>query len=537
MNQKSQPPQKPHSTELSRRNFLQRTAIASTAIGIGSGALSACAPAANAVKARAPLVEGSSSLLKLSAVELSAAIKARDVSCVEVMSNYLKHIGALNPRFNALVSLADAETLIAQAHEKDQALSQGHYHGWMHGFPMAIKDLANAKGFLTTNGSPIFKNNIASSDSIHVARMKAAGGIVIGKSNVPEFGLGSQSYNPIFGATLNAYDAKSTAGGSSGGAAAALALHMLPVADGSDFMGSLRNPAGFNNVIGFRPTPGTVPLMPSFIEQLPCNGPMARNVSDAAMLLSTIAGYDKRTPTSIKQDTSVFTGRLGRDFKGTKLGWLGDFDGYLAMEPGVMDVCNRALRTFTDIGCEVEDARVDYSMPELWQTWLTFRHWLTRGKLGTLYTNPDNRKLLKPEAVWEAEGAATLTAQDVHDASAARARWYAALLVAFEKYDFLVLPTAQVFPFDAKTHWPKSIAGKTMDTYHRWMEVVIPGTLSACPVVNVPAGFGENKLPMGLQIIAPRMRDFSALQIAYAYEQSSRWNLDHPPAAVKEALA
>ncbi|MEM8498508.1 MAG: amidase [Pseudomonadota bacterium] len=466
------------------------------------------------------------------ALRLSQAINKREVSCVEVMTAHLSLRDTLNPTYNALVSLADPERLLTQAKECDAELARGEYRGWMHGFPVAIKDLANAKGFVTSNGSPIFRDNVAQDDSIHIARMKQAGAIVTGKSNVPEFGLGSQSYNTVFGATKNAYDGKSTAGGSSGGAAAALALRLQPVADGSDFMGSLRNPAGYNNVIGFRPTPGLVPLSRSFIEELPCNGPMARNVSDTARLLATMAGHDARSPSSLPMRAAEFEQPLGRDFNGARIGWLGDFSGYLAMEAGVIELSEKALSDFEAVGATVEHAAVDFSMPELWQIWLVFRHWLNRGRMGDLYENKELRKQLKPEAVWEAEGASDLTALDVYAASAGRARWYAALQKAFERYDFLVLPSAQVFPFDASIHWPKSIAGKTMDTYHRWMEVVIPGTLAGCPVINVPAGFGSNGLPMGLQIIGSRYKDFALLQIAYAYEQTARWNIDVIPNAL-----
>ncbi|MEJ2531972.1 MAG: amidase [Halioglobus sp.] len=468
----------------------------------------------------------------LDARQLAAAIQGRSVSFVEVMQAYLEHIDWLNPRFNALVSRPDSEALLAEAARCDDELNRGKVRGWMHGFPHAPKDLADARGLVTSNGSPIFKHNVATEDAVHIARIRDAGAIMIGKTNVPEFGMGSQTYNPVFGPTYNAWDGVSTAGGSSGGAAAALALKLVPVADGSDFMGSLRNPAGYNNVIGFRPTPGLVPLTDSFIEQLPCNGPMGRTVSDTALLLSVMAGYTPEKPTSLVSDPARFTAPLSRDFSGTRVGWLGDFNGYLAMESGVLELCEQALGAFRDIGCTVESASVDFSMAELWQTWLVFRHWLSRGKLLPLYNDPALRAQLKPEAVWEAEGGSTLSGDQVYHASQRRAAWYQALLKAFEKYDFLVLPSAQVFPFNANIHWPKTIAGRTMDTYHRWMEVVVPGTLSGCPVINVPAGFGRGGLPMGLQVIAPRHQDFSALQIAYAYEQAAQWNLRHSPPAL-----
>ncbi len=468
-------------------------------------------------------------IVELPALELSRAIRIKRVSCEEVMRAYLEQIENINPQFNAIISLRKTFQLLDEARKYDGELARGDYRGWMHGFPHAVKDLADSSGLLTTMGSPVLKKNLATSDSIHVARIKNAGAIIIGKTNVPEFGLGSQSYNPLFGVTLNAYDGYSTAGGSSGGAAAALALRLVPVADGSDLMGSLRNPAAYNNVIGFRPTPGLVPSTDNFMEQLACDGPMGRTVQDAAMLLSTIAGYDKRAPNSLQQNSAQFARPLKRNFKGAKVGWLGDYDGYLPTQEGVMDLCVGALQTFRDIGCEVDNATVDFPMPKLWSTWLTHRHWLVRGKLEDLYQQSQLRSLLKPEALWEVEGGLNINGEDLYRASIARAEWYQALVDTFETFDYLVLPSAQVFPFDAQIHWPEQIAGRTMDTYHRWMEVVIGGTLSGCPVINVPAGFGRDKLPMGLQIIGPRHSDFALLQIAYAYQQASRWNLEHRP--------
>ncbi len=471
-------------------------------------------------------------IVSLDARQLAAAIQGRTVSCVEVMQAYLDHIDRLNPRFNALVSRPDSDALLAEAARRDAELDRGKVRGWMHGFPHAPKDLADALGLVTSNGSPLFRHNVAAEDSVHIARIRDAGAIMIGKTNVPEFGMGSQTYNPVFGPTYNAWDGASTAGGSSGGAAAALALKMVPVADGSDFMGSLRNPAGYNNVIGFRPTPGLVPLTDMFVEQLPCNGPLGRTASDAARLPSVMAGCAAKKPTSLEGDPARFTAPLSRDFSGTRIGWLGDFNGYLAMERGVLGLCEQALDAFRDIGCTVESTSIDFSMPELWHTWLVFRHWLSRGKLLPLYNDPALRAQLKPEAVWEAEGGRTLSGDQVYHASQRRAAFYQALLKAFETFDFLVLPSAQLFPFDADIHWPAAIAGRSMDTYHRWMEVVVPGTLSGCPVINVPAGFGPGGLPMGLQVIAPRHQDFAALQVAYAYEQASQWNLRHSPPAL-----
>ncbi|MEM7218719.1 MAG: amidase [Pseudomonadota bacterium] len=465
----------------------------------------------------------------MTALDLSRAIATRALGCEEVMRAYLAQIARYNPQVNAIVSLRDEAALLAEARACDAELARGERRGWLHGMPFAVKDLADVEGMITTRGSPIFRDAVAASDSIHIGRIRRDGAIFVGKTNVPEFGLGSQSYNPVFGPARNPWDVSRTPGGSSGGAAAALSLRMAPVADGSDFMGSLRNPAAFCNVIGFRPTPGLIPLARGFAEELPVNGPMGRNVADTAALLATMAGFHPASPSSLAGDPLRFLGSLARDWRGARIGWLGDLGGYLAMEPGVIEVCETALRAFADVGVTVEAASLDYDMASLWQTWLTFRHSSNRAFMLPLYANRETRRLLKPEARWEIRGGAKISADDVSRASGERARFYAALVRAFERYDFLVLPSAQLFPFAAETHWPREIAGRRMDTYHRWMEVVVPGTLSGCPVINVPAGFSSAGLPMGMQIIAPRYGDRAALEIAWAYEQASRWNLDFRP--------
>ncbi len=476
--------------------------------------------------------ESLSDIVNLSAVELSDAIKGKAVSCVEVMKAYLAQIDRVNPAFNAIVSLRDRDELLFEAAQKDSELAEGIYHGWMHGFPHAVKDLAETKGIPTTMGSPLLANQITAHDAIFVERLKKAGAIIIGKTNTPEFGLGSQTYNNVFGTTCNAYNPKLCAGGSSGGAAVALATRMLPVADGSDTMGSLRNPAAYNNIIGFRPSFGRVPSGPTteiFLRQLGCEGPMGRTVRDTAMLLSTMAGFDARIPLSIKEDPLQFAGSLQADMKDRKIAWLGDFRGYLPMEPGILEMCRSSLKHFEGLGCIVEPVTIDYPMEKLWQTWLTLRHWLIAGIAGPLYDNIEFRNKIKPEAVWEVEGGLTLGALDVYNASVDRSAWYQTVATLFSEYDYLMLPSAQVFPFDAGIHWPKEVAGKTMDTYHRWMEITIPGTLSGCPIVNVPVGFNDQGLPMGMQIIGPAAQDLKVLQMAYVYEQASGWTKEVPP--------
>jgi amidase len=471
-----------------------------------------------------------SDLLAMDALALSQAIKLRQVSCKELMATFLDHIERTNPKVNAIVSLQPRAALMKQAAERDSQLARGEYLGWMHGFPHAVKDLAPTKGIRTTWGSPLL-DTVPQQDAIFVERLKENGVIVIGKSNVPEFGFGSQTYNQVFGTTLNAYDQSKTAGGSSGGAACALALRMLPVADGSDAMGSLRNPAAFNNVIGFRPSYGRVPSADQelFLGQLIASGPMGRNISDVAILLSVMAGPDSRSPLSIEQDPTLFRRALQRNFKGTRIGWLGDLGGHLQMERGIVELCQNAIKVFETIGCIVEETRIDFPPERMWDTWLKLRHWVNAGNLIHLYKDPVKREKMKPEAVWEVEGGMKLSAVEVYEASTARSEFYRAISKLFATYDFLLLPSAQVFPFDAGTHWPRSINGTTMDTYHRWMEVVVPASLSALPVINVPVGFSRDRLPMGLQVIGKHHADFSLLQIAYAYEQATHWVSNNLP--------
>ncbi len=457
----------------------------------------------------------------LSASELSVAIREKQVSCVEVMQSYLAKIHRYNPTYNAIVSLLEDDVLLQQASEGDKALQRGEYWGWMHGMPHAVKDLADAKGLASSYGSPLFAGTIAKEDSFHIARIRAQGAIFIGKTNTPEFGFGSHSYNEVFGTTGNAYNPALSAGGSSGGAAAALATRMLPCADGSDMMGSLRNPAGFNNVVGFRPSQGRVPSPYEngdvFYEQLSTDGPMGRTVEDTIRLLETMAGYDNRAPLSLRDKIPPYSEFEAREFPGLKVGWMGNYQGYLNMEPGVLELCEAALIGLTKNGAVVEPCMPDYDMAQLWETWLTLRHW-SSSALKQLYDNPQSRALLKPETIWEYEGSLGMTAARVTAAANGRSAWYLALQSLFERFDVLALPAAQVFPFSGVIHWPKSINGKPMDTYHRWMEVTIGGTLAGLPVASLPAGFDALGRPMGIQFIGRMGQDQQVLEFALAYE-------------------
>ena len=470
-------------------------------------------------------------ITNLDALALSKAIKSKKYSCVEVMETYLDKIDELNPKVNAIVSLRQRDELVVEAKEKDNLLAKGEYQGWMHGFPHAVKDLSSTKGIPSTMAFPGLKNYIPAQDSVMVERLRRDGAIIIGKTNTPEFGLGSNTYNNVFGTTYNAYDQSKTSGGSSGGAAVALALKMVPVADGSDMMGSLRNPTAFNNVFGFRPSQGRVPFGPMpelFISQLGYEGPMGRTVKDTAQLLMTQSGYDSRTPMTL-------TNRLPNEFvatdkpeKSLKIGWLGNL-GDLPMEKGILELCERSLKTFESLGCHVEPTKLNVSSDFIWQTWLTCRHFYVSNGLRPLYNNPDMRKLLKPEAIWEVEGGLNMNGEQFFKGCVDRSAIYNAFAELFKQYDFVIMPSAQVFPFDASLHSPQEIEGKKMDTYHRYMEIVISVTLAGLPSLNIPVGFGQNGLPMGMQLIGPYTQDFDVLKLGHAYEQACGWTSHLPP--------
>jgi len=467
----------------------------------------------------------------LDAAGLAGAIRSRQVSCVEVMTDYLDHIDKLNPRVNAIVALQDRSSLLAQSDRCDQQLARGEWMGPLHGFPFAVKDLMPVKGIRTTWGSPIFKDFVPDADGIMVERIRKAGAIFIGKTNAPEFGLGSNTYNPVYGVTRNAYDQSRSAGGSSGGAAVSLALRMLPVADGSDFAGSLRNPAGWNNVFGFRTGLGLVPTdaKDGWFPSMSVEGPMARNVPDLAMLLSVQAGYDARLPLSKAGDPGEFRQALETNLKGTRIAWSGDFRGYLPFESGVLDVCTNALKVFESMGCTVQEAQPDFPIDSMWRAWLKLRAWQTGGNLLAHYNDPAKRALLKPEALFEVESGLQLTAFDITAANDVRTAWYQAVRRFFESYDFFVVPTAQLFPFDANLHWPTEIAGRPMETYHEWMKCVLPVTMSGCPALAAPAGFGEQGLPIGIQIAGPMHSEMACLQLAFAYDVATSWSTKRLP--------
>ncbi len=492
---------------------------------LGTGAVAGAAMGGSAAAA-------GSDIVMMDAVGLASAIKTRKVSCVEVMGAYLDHIERFNPSVSAIVALQDRSDLIRQAQSRDTQLGRGETVGPLHGFPHAAKDLQAVKGIRYTQGSPIFRDFIATADSLPAERLRKAGVIFIGKTNTPEFGLGSHTYNPVYGVTRNAYVQSKSAGGSSGGAAVALALRMLPVADGSDYGGSLRNPAGWNNVIGFRTSIGRVAVhaREDWLPSMGVTGPMARTVADLAMLLSVQAGYDPRAPMSIEGDGSEFRGRLTGDVRGKRIGWVGDFNGFTPCEPGVLQVCEQALKVFEGLGCVVEEAVPDYPLDKVWRSFMRLRGWQQGGALLEYYDDPARRALLKPEAIFEIETGARLSAFDVTADSIIRSEWSQAVRRFFDRFDYLVAPTAQLFPFDAELTWPREIAGQSMQTYHEWMKGVCLITMSGCPALAIPAGFGPDGLPIGVQIIAPVHQELACLKLAGAYEASaSGWMKRTPP--------
>jgi amidase len=463
-------------------------------------------------------------MLEWSATKLSAAIHARKLAPSEVMAAWLAQVAAVNPAVNAVVSVRDPDALMAEARALDDVAPTG----WLHGIPFAVKDLVATKGVRTTWGSPLFADHVPVKDDLVAARLRVAGAVIAAKTNVPEWGQGSHSFNPVFGVTRNPYDLSRSAGGSSGGAAAALATSMAWVADGSDMMGSLRNPAAFCNVYGFRPTWGLVPSDAegdTYLATLATEGPMARTVEDLARLLQVLAGENPDVPFP----RSVPELALDRDLKGVRIGWLADWGGAYAMEPGILDLCEAALKEMETMGAVVEPLPPPFPAEKLWQAWVTLRAMLNAGGKRALAEDPAKRALTKPETIWEIEQGLGLSAQAVYEASVVRSRWHAHAAKLFQRFDAVVLPSAQVWPFPADWRWPQEIAGRKMDTYHRWMEVVVPASLIGLPALSVPVGFGPQGLPMGMQIIGRSGDDAGVLAIGQAWHRATEWPQRRPP--------
>ena len=453
-------------------------------------------------------------ILENDATDLRRLMVSGHLSAEELMTATLDRIAQVNGRANAIVSLRSEKELLNEARTCDQEPKDRP----LSGLPIAIKDLANAAGLPTSMGSPLFAGQVAETSDLMVQRIVDAGAIVIGKTNTPEFGLGSNTFNPVFGATENATQSGKTAGGSSGGAAVALALNMIPIADGSDMMGSLRNPAGWNGVYGMRPTWGLVPSEPigdTFLHQLSTSGPMARTPRDLALLLGVQSGADPRQPHSLPRFEADQV--LQSEIKGKRIGWMADWGGAFPMEPGILTHSEKELARFEDAGAIVECVAPPMGAAEIWEAWTSLRSWSVAAGLETLYASNKSRELLKPEAVWEIERGLKLSSMEVHRASVIRSNWFKVANTLFESFDALVLPTAQCWPFPIEWAWPQEIAGRKMDTYHRWMEVVVPVSLIGLPSVAVP--MRPEPRPLGLQLFGPRGSDLGLLQLADAWHR------------------
>ena len=464
--------------------------------------------------------------MQADALVLSRQIEHGELRPSELMARTLSRIAAINPQVNAIVSLRDHEALMQEAKAADTAPRKG----WLHGIPMAIKDLSNVAGLPTTKGSPLFDGIVSDRDDLVVRRLRASGAIIIGKTNTPEFGLGSHTYNPVFGATRNPYDLRRSAGGSSGGAAVALSTGMVSLADGSDMMGSLRNPAAWNNIYGMRPTFGVVPDEPDgeiFLDQLSTLGPMARSPSDLAALLDTMAGRDPGWPHGYQIDATL--PGLSEAVPAPRIGWLSDWGGGLPMEAGVIPLCEEALGQMAQIGWHVETPAPLFDLDAMWRAWVSLRSFSIAGARRMEAEDPARRDKLKPAMIWEIENGLALSAMDVHAQSLVRSDWCRVALRAFGDFDVLALPSAQVWPFEIDLIHPDEIGGVYMDTYHRWMQVVVPASLIGLPAISIPVGFGANGLPMGMQLIGRPGSDGMLLRLAEVWHQMTKWPQTRPP--------
>ena len=443
-------------------------------------------------------------------------LRARRVSATEVMKAFIAQIERVNPQVNAIVTFLPEQALkAAKALDRSRAAK-----GPLAGLPIAYKDLVATKGIRTTYGSPIYADHVPTENQLIVDRLSAAGAITIGKTNPPEFGAGSQTFNAVFGVTRNPYDLSKTSGGSSGGAAVAVACGMLPFADGSDLAASLRNPGNFCNVVGFRPTPGRVPAWPAenAWNTLSTAGPMGRTVEDTAFLLSAMAGPDARAPISFAEPGAVFGRPLRRNFRKVRVAWSRDLGG-LPVEPGVTEVLERSRQVFADLGCLIEEAA-----PELTAATEAFHTLRAVGfvqRIGPLIK--EHRDKLKDTVIWNYEHGLKLSGEHVARAQGLRTEVFHRMRRFLERYDFLLCPVNQVLPFSAEEPYPKEIAGVKMENYIDWMKSCYWITVTSHPAISVPAGFTAEGLPVGLQIVGRYRDDFGVLQLAHAFEQQTEF--------------
>jgi amidase len=452
------------------------------------------------------------------AVDILDLIRKKKLSAREVLQAHLKQINRVNPKVNALVTLVPEDVLMAQAAAADEALAKGRWLGPLHGLPVGVKDLHETKGIRTTFGSPLHRDYVPDFDCRVVQHEKEAGAIVIGKTNVPEFGLGSQTFNKVFGPTRNPYDLTKTCGGSTGGGAVALASGMVPLADGSDMGGSLRNPPNFCNVVGLRPSPGRVSNMPARLGwfTLSVPGPVARSVTDCAFFLSVLAGWDHHSPISIDQPGAQFAGPLGaRSFKGVRVAMFKGLG--LPWDPEVKTAVQAQRKVFESLGCIVEDAEPDFSDAN--ECFLAWRHWSTELAYGDLV--PTHGDQLNEYVHWHVEEGRKLTGPYLARVEAKRTALYQRLCGFKGEYEFFILPVNQVLPFDVNTHYPTEIAGIKMENYLAWMKSAYYISVTGNPAMSVPCAFSASGVPIGIQIVGRHHDDWGVLQLGYAFEQAT----------------
>jgi len=455
---------------------------------------------------------------------LARLVRTRKVSATEVMRAYIAQIERINPKVNAIVTFLPEQALKAA-----KALDRKKSSAPLAGLPIAYKDLVPTKGVRTTFGSPIYADHVPTENHAIVDRLAAAGAITIGKTNTPEFGAGSQTFNEVFGVTRNPYDLSKTCGGSSGGAAVAVACGMLPFADGSDLAASLRNPGNFCNVVGFRPTPGRVPNWPAgnSWQTLSTLGPIGRTVDDTAFLLSAMAGPDPRSPVSIAEPGSLFARSLKRSFRKVRVAWSRDLGG-LPVEPAVTAVLESQRKVFKQLGCIVEEAEPDLSPAT--EAFHTLR---ALGFLDRLPLYRKHRDKLKDTVIWNIEAGLELTGEKIARGNELRTQVFQLMRTFLEKYYFLLCPVNQVVPFSVDQPYPTEIAGVKMDNYIDWMKSCYYITTTSHPAISVPAGFTPEGLPVGLQIVGRYRDDFGVLQLAHAFEEATQHWKRRPATAEK----
>ena len=455
-----------------------------------------------------------SQICRMTAAEISRRIRAKDLSARETVAAHLARIEQLNPALNAIVTL-DAERALNRAAAADEAQARGEVLAPLHGLPAAHKDLQPTAGVRTTWGSRIFQDFVPAEDSLLVERVARAGAIALGKTNTPEFGAGSQTYNEVFGPTLNPWDTTKTCGGSSGGAAVALACGMVALADGSDLGGSLRNPASFCGVVGLRPSAGRVPAWPIPMAWSPLSveGPMARTVEDLALFLSALAGPDPRAPQALDRPGADFRQPLERNFQGTRIAWWKDLGG-IPVDHRVREVTNAQRRVFESLGCIVEEAEPDFEGAD--DAFRTLRFWAQGLRVASL---PEAaRALLKDTIQWEVEQSKRIGARELGLAHMKHTEIYHRMRRFMERYEFFVLPVSQLPPFDVSRHYPLEIEGTRMETYIDWMKSCYYISMTSAPAISVPCGFTPEGLPIGIQIVGRHRDDFGLLRIAHAFE-------------------